>query len=106
MPCVMARIGNKCLHGLGIKAKERRPSLVISGPSVNFPGYSEDDISLMREKAIASTAITEDDVSDDDFVSRHPSQPRSRAGSTSFGLGAKMVWHARRFSRSGRGVMW
>ncbi|TVY54595.1 hypothetical protein LCER1_G002994 [Lachnellula cervina] len=65
----MARIGNKCLHGLGIKAKERRPSLVISppfnfqsGPSVNFPGYSEDDISLMREKAIASTAVTEDDT--------------------------------------------
>ncbi|TVY48854.1 hypothetical protein LOCC1_G000990 [Lachnellula occidentalis] len=112
MSC-MARLGNKCLHGLGFKAKERRPSLVISppfnfqsGPSVNFPGYSEDDISLMREKAIASTAITEDDVSDDDFVSRHPSRPRSRAGSTSFGLGAKMVRHARRFSRSGRGVMW
>jgi hypothetical protein len=59
----------------------------------------------MREKAIASTAITEDDVSDDDFVSRHPSRPRSRAGSTGFGLGARVVWHARRVSRGGRGVL-
>ncbi|TVY80944.1 hypothetical protein LSUE1_G004133 [Lachnellula suecica] len=116
MPCAfISRIGVKCLHCLGIKPKSRRPSMVIvlptfnfqSGPAVNFPGYSEDDISLMREKAIASIAVTEDGSysSSDDFASRRPSRPRSRAGSTRYGLGRRVVWHARRVSRGARGVV-
>lgn len=66
------------------------------GPVVNFPGYSEDDISLMREKAIASTAIVED--GEFDLASR-PHLPRSRPNSFGCGLGGRVVYHARRLSK-------
>merc|ERR1711964_947293 len=66
------------------------------GPAIHFPGYSEDDISLMREKALASTAIVEDGRFD-----YHTKKvvPRSRGGSFSCGLGERMVYHARRVSK-------
>ncbi|CAG8981425.1 hypothetical protein HYALB_00012770 [Hymenoscyphus albidus] len=102
----ICRIGNKCLQTVGIKSKPASKSLIISspynfqeGPAVNFPGYSQDDISLMKEKAIASTAVTDDGESDFNFPARRPSRPHSRAGSASCGLGKRVVYHARRVSR-------
>ncbi|KAH6676276.1 hypothetical protein B0J14DRAFT_351384 [Halenospora varia] len=113
-PHVLSRIGNKCLARIGIKSKQDPKPLVISspfnfqnGPAVNFPGYSESDISLLKEKAIASTAITNDDVvvlgsnnSEFEFPSGRTQRPHSRAGSTGCGLGSRVVYHARRVSRS------
>ncbi|TAQ85942.1 hypothetical protein B7494_g5741 [Chlorociboria aeruginascens] len=94
----------KCLNTIRIiKRKPRRKPLQISapfnfieGPPMKFPGYSEDEISLMKEKAIASIAIVDDD--DLDFASRSH-RPRSRAGANGCGLGRKVVHHARKVSR-------
>ncbi|KAG9235849.1 hypothetical protein BJ875DRAFT_256670 [Amylocarpus encephaloides] len=103
-PTFFCRIGNKFLETIGIKTRTERKPIVISspydfkeGPSVNFPGYSQDDISLMKEKAIASTAVTE--YGEYDFADRRRSRPHSRAGSTSCGIGKQVVYHARRVSR-------
>lgn len=52
-------------------------------------------ISLMREKALASTAIVED--GEFDLASR-PHLPRSRPNSFGCGLGDR-VYHARRLSK-------
>ncbi|CZR65001.1 uncharacterized protein PAC_14901 [Phialocephala subalpina] len=103
------RIGNRCLETLGLKSKPR-PKLEISppfnfqsGPAIHFPGYSEDDISLMREKAIASTAIVDDADAEleafDHFDVSRREDARSRASSYSCGLGGRVVHHARRMSR-------
>ncbi|KAH9220121.1 hypothetical protein DL95DRAFT_290440, partial [Leptodontidium sp. 2 PMI_412] len=66
------------------------------GPAVHFPGYSEDDISLMREKALASTAVFEDGRFD--YGTKRVT-PRARGGSFSCGLGERVVYHARRVSK-------
>ena len=59
-----------------------------------WQGYCS--ISLMREKAIASTAIVED--GEFDLASRIQ-RPRSRASSYGCGLGGRVVYHARRLSK-------
>ncbi|KAF8846705.1 hypothetical protein BDZ45DRAFT_608540, partial [Acephala macrosclerotiorum] len=74
-----------------------------SGPVIHSPGYSEDDISLMREKAIASTAIVDDADADleqfDHLDLNHREGARSRASSYSCGQGRRAVHHAQRMSR-------
>jgi hypothetical protein len=50
----------------------------------------------MREKAIASTAIVEDDEFD---LASRPHLPHSRPNSFSCGLGGRVVYHARRLSK-------
>ncbi|PMD62682.1 uncharacterized protein K444DRAFT_347709 [Hyaloscypha bicolor E] len=100
---VISKIRSKCRNTLGLKSSSKHKRVEISapfdfkeGPAVNFPGYSEDDISLMREKAIASTAIVED--GEFDLASRIQ-RPRSRASSFGCGLGGRVVYHARRLSK-------
>ncbi|EPE35784.1 hypothetical protein GLAREA_05122 [Glarea lozoyensis ATCC 20868] len=108
----ICKIGNKCLETFGLKYKPERKSLVISspydfkeGPAVNFPGYSQDDISLMKEKAIASTAVTEDlgfeSSSRESWVGRKGIIGRERrvvSAGSGFGM-KRVVAHARRVSR-------
>ncbi|KAG9247350.1 hypothetical protein BJ878DRAFT_190163 [Calycina marina] len=95
---------NKCLESTGIKRKPRKqvdisaPFDFKAGPTMHFPGYSEDDISLMREKAIASTAIVNED-SDFDLTTRIQ-RPHSRASSHDCGFGKRMTHHARRVSKT------
>ncbi|KAG0653099.1 hypothetical protein D0Z07_0319 [Hyphodiscus hymeniophilus] len=111
VPNLFSRIGNSCLHTFGRKPKpqplnivspENRPCISApfdfkEGPAFNFQdlGYSEEeaDLDLMREKAIASTAITEN--GEYDFAARIR-RPQSRASSHTCGLGSKVVYHARR----------
>ncbi|KAN0096367.1 hypothetical protein V8E51_015172 [Hyaloscypha variabilis] len=102
---VISKMRSKCRTSIGLKTNPKHRRVEISapfdfkeGPAPNFPGYSEDDISLMREKAIASTAIVED--GEFDFASR-PQRPGSRASSFGCGLGGKVVYHARRLSKGG-----
>ncbi|KUJ16302.1 uncharacterized protein LY89DRAFT_669830 [Mollisia scopiformis] len=105
----ICKIGNRCLESLGFKSKPR-PKLEISspfnfkeGPAIHFPGYSEDDISLMREKAIASTAIVEAEDGDleqfEQYDLSRRDGARSRASSYSCGFGGRVISHARRVSR-------
>lgn len=63
---LMARVNDKCLGALRLKPRlaKKRSAMQISapydfkpGPAVHLPGYSEDEISLMKDQAIASTAI-------------------------------------------------
>merc|ERR1711964_284008 len=92
-------IGTRCRQLLCLKSPPPSRAIEISapfnfkeGPAIHFPGYSEDDISLMREKALASTAVVEDGRFD-----YHTKRVvlRSRGGSFSCGLGERMVYHAR-----------
>jgi len=107
LKATLLEFGNKCAEAFGIKPKTPK-SISISapfnfqeGPSVNFPGYSEDEISLMKEKAIASTAV----VSDVHYPNRNRcydsdiSEPHSRVDSHGCGIGRSVVSHARRASR-------
>ncbi|KAL2070613.1 hypothetical protein VTL71DRAFT_13639 [Oculimacula yallundae] len=94
----------RCLEVFCLKSSPTSKIIEISapfdfkeGPAVHFPGYSEDDISLMREKALASTAIVEDGRFD--YNTRRV-VPRSRGGSFSCGLGERVVYHARKVSKS------
>ncbi|KAK0119840.1 hypothetical protein ONS95_011272 [Cadophora gregata] len=96
-------IGSRCRQVLCLKPSSPPKVIQISapfdfkeGPAIHFPGYSEDDISLMREKALASTAVVEDGRFD-----YHTKRvvPRSRGGSFSCGLGERVVYHARRVSK-------
>ncbi|RDL30778.1 uncharacterized protein BP5553_10123 [Venustampulla echinocandica] len=124
MPCgnisnFISRTRNRFLETLGLTGKPAPKELVISspfdfqhGPAMSFPGYSQDDISLLKEKALASAAMnpnakspttnvstpTLDDL-EFDFASRPPSRPRSRAESARCGLGRRVVFHARKVSR-------
>ncbi|PQE32164.1 hypothetical protein CJF32_00001768 [Rutstroemia sp. NJR-2017a WRK4] len=66
----LSRFGSKCAESLGLKQKPSKPISISApfnfqeGPAVMFPGYSEDDISLMKEKAIASTAYLDAALAD------------------------------------------
>jgi len=106
LPSIFSRIGKRCVKTLGLKrAPVRSKRLEISapfdfkeGPKVNLPGYSEDEISLMKEKAIASTAVVEDSDGEFNFGARRDG-PRSLASPHGCGLGRTMVYHARKVSR-------
>jgi len=68
------------------------------GPAINFPGYSEDDISLMREKAIASIAIVDEEHYG---LAARIQRPHSRTSCNSCGHGSsKVLLHSKRISRS------
>ncbi|KAF7865529.1 uncharacterized protein EAF02_009952 [Botrytis sinoallii] len=107
LKATLLKLSNKCAETLGLKSKTPK-ALSISapfnfqeGPAVNLPGYSEDEISLMKEKAIASTAV----VSDNHYANLNRcydsdiSESHSRTGSHGCGVGRSVVHHARRASR-------
>ncbi|KAH7354939.1 hypothetical protein BKA65DRAFT_231315 [Rhexocercosporidium sp. MPI-PUGE-AT-0058] len=96
-------IGTRCLQVFCLKSPPPPKPIEISapfdfkeGPAVHLPGYSEDDISLMREKALASTAVFDDGRFD--YGPRREIS-RSRGGSFSCGLGERVVYHARKVSK-------
>ncbi|CZT45347.1 uncharacterized protein RSE6_05650 [Rhynchosporium secalis] len=98
-----SNLGNRCIGVFCMKTSPPAKIIEISapfdfkeGPVVHFPGYSEDDISLMREKALASTAVVEDGRF---HYGTRRVVPRSRRGSLTCGLGERVVYHARRVSK-------
>ncbi|CAL3971429.1 hypothetical protein PZA11_007911 [Diplocarpon coronariae] len=98
----LSNISNKCLKVLSLKPPPPTKHVRISppfnlteGPAIHFPGYSEDDISLMREKALASTAVVEEGRFE---LCTGRVVPRSRSGSSSCGFGEQVAYHARRAS--------
>ncbi|KAH8593455.1 hypothetical protein B0O99DRAFT_688674 [Bisporella sp. PMI_857] len=101
---LVSKFRNNFLETLKLKRKSRRnldisaPFNFKEGPTMHFPGYSEDDISLMREKAIASTAIVSED-SELDLPSRFR-RPHSSASLHRCGLASRVSRHARRVSRT------
>ncbi|KIN00334.1 hypothetical protein OIDMADRAFT_54931 [Oidiodendron maius Zn] len=62
----VSKVKRNCLETLGLKQKNYKtvnigsPFNFQQGPPVDIPGFAEYDISLLREKAIASTAIAND----------------------------------------------
>ncbi|PQE17347.1 hypothetical protein CJF31_00005759 [Rutstroemia sp. NJR-2017a BVV2] len=97
----LSRFGSKCAESLGLKQKPSKPISISApfnfqeGPAVMFPGYSEDDISLMKEKAIASTAVVSDcQHTYESDVSEPPSRTVSGCG-----IGRCVVYHARKASK-------
>lgn len=66
------------------------------GVTVHISDWYIHSISLMREKAIASTAVVEDGHFD---LASRPKQPRSRAFLYGCGLGDRALYHARRLSK-------
>ncbi|EKD18317.1 uncharacterized protein L3040_004727 [Drepanopeziza brunnea f. sp. 'multigermtubi'] len=96
-------ISNRCLRMLCLKAHPPSKPIEISapfnfkeGPAMQFPGYSEDDISLMREKALASTAIVEDGIFDS---ATRKVVPGTWGGSSSCELVERAVFNPRRVSK-------
>ncbi|KAA8571205.1 hypothetical protein MFRU_075g00060 [Monilinia fructicola] len=101
------KFSKKCAETLRIRPKTPKtisisaPFNFQEGPAVNLPGYSEDEISLMKEKAIASTAV----VSDNRYTNLNRcydsdiSESHSGTGSHGCGIGRSVVYHARRASR-------
>ncbi|PBP28169.1 hypothetical protein BUE80_DR000959, partial [Diplocarpon rosae] len=99
----LSNISNKCLKVFCQKPLPPTKNIEISapfnlteGPAIHFPGYSEDDISLMREKALASTAVVEEGRFE---ISTGRVVPRTRGGSFSYGFEKQVANHGRRFSR-------
>ncbi|KAJ8060260.1 hypothetical protein OCU04_010601 [Sclerotinia nivalis] len=107
LKATFSKFSNKCAETFRMKPKTPK-TLSISapfnfqeGPAVNLPGYSEDEISLMKEKAIASTAVASDNhhanlnrCYDSDISESH-----SRMASHGCGIGRSVAYHARRASR-------
>ncbi|KAL3418460.1 hypothetical protein PVAG01_10176 [Phlyctema vagabunda] len=121
--------GHKCLKVVGLEASApKAKTLQISapfdfktGPSVPFPGFSESEISLMKEKAIASTAVVSSEHEYPDYTtfrsttSSPPPPPQASSSSrrtSQYPLGHaridshassirhRVVLHARRVSRT------
>ncbi|QSZ34423.1 hypothetical protein DSL72_006015 [Monilinia vaccinii-corymbosi] len=107
LKALLLKFSNKFAELFGIKPKTPKPILISApfnfqaGPAVHLPGYSEDEISLMKEKAIASTAVVSDNrhTNLNRCYDSDMSESNSGAGSHGCGIGRSMVYQARRASR-------